>query len=129
MFRYINSSEFGINNKIDDFSCPLCETKGNTFLPIYGNLSMYKTLNISNFEIKTKKSESLIEQKLLNKIENEFSDSVKEEGFFKFKFQKFIKLFLKNSDSHEVLPTNSMLSFFESNLNSNIYNFLMFSSN
>lgn len=107
MFRYINSSEFGINNKIDDFSCPLCETKGNTFLPIYGNLSMYKTLNISNFEIKTKKNESLIEQKLLNKIENEFSDSIKDESFFKKKFQKFIKLFLKNSDSHETLPTNS----------------------
>ena len=91
---------------------------------------MYKTLNISNFEIKTKKSESLIEQKLLNKIENEFSDSVKEESFFKFKFQKFIKLFLKNSDSHEVLPTNSKLTFFfESNLNSNVYNFLILSSN
>jgi hypothetical protein len=106
-FRYINSSEFGVNNKIDDFSCPLCETKGNTFLPIYGNFSMYKTLNISNFEIKTKKSESLIEQKLLSKIENEFSDSVKDESLFKNKFRKFIKLFLKNSDSNGILPTNS----------------------
>ena len=68
---------------------------------------MYKTLNISNFEIKTKKSESLIEQKLLSKIENEFSDSVKDESFFKNKFRKFIKLFLKSSDSNGISPTNS----------------------
>ena len=103
--RYINSSEFGINNKIDDFSCPLCETKGNTFLPIYGNLSMYKTLNISNVEVKLKKDDNLIDQKLIKKVDQDFSSNNKNESDFKDGFKKVINLFLKSSNSTDALPT------------------------
>ena len=68
---------------------------------------MYKTLKISNFDQLSKKNDHLIDQKLVRKIEQDFSDGNKEESDFKNGFKNFLNSFLKNSNSNDA-PTNSI---------------------
>ena len=70
---------------------------------------MYKTLNISNFETKSKKNDNLIDQKLMSKIELEFDDEDKNEHEFKNKFKNFLNKFLRNSNSNDSLQTSGNL--------------------